>query len=72
MRIHQNLDESELPDILDRIVDKGLSLESSALVAFIGTEPCDAASRLKLATVEMNTSSYAEPAKYNPYARFRK
>lgn len=72
LRIHPTLDEAELPDLLDRILDKGVWLDSSALLFLYQADFCRQSDRLRVQSVETNVASYAQPAQQLPYSRFHR
>ena len=64
--------DPEVADILDRILDKGLCLDGSALLAVGSLECSEPSDQLTVASVEIDTGSYAESAPQSRYVRFKK
>lgn len=54
MLIHTPIDEAELLDLLDRILDKGLSLGAANLLLLGETDLCDARSRVSLDSMHVH------------------
>lgn len=61
MRIHVATDETELVDLLDRILDKGLFLGSANLLTLGQTNLSAPETRISVSSLQTNTNSYARP-----------
>lgn len=61
MRIHVATDDTELADLLDRILDKGLFLGSANLLTLGQTNLSAPETRISVSSLQTNTDSYARP-----------
>jgi hypothetical protein len=61
VHIHVAMDDTELADLLDRILDKGLFLGSANLLTLGQTNLSDPETRISVSSLHTNTDSYARP-----------
>lgn len=61
MRIHVATDDTELADLLDRILDKGLFFGSANLLTLGQTDLSAPHTRISVSSLHTNTDSYARP-----------
>jgi hypothetical protein len=63
VRRRVNIDDTDLLDILDRILDKGLFLGSANLLVLAQTDLRQANSQISVASMQTNTDRYARPSR---------
>ena len=70
MHLRTTLDDADTPDILDRILDKGLSIDMLTVLGIKEAELSSRESVLRVSDLSTNTDSYAQQAAVSRYFRF--
>lgn len=63
MRTHTSTDEADLIDLLDRVLDKGLVLEASALIAVAQLDFSHRETRLVLSSLQIHADFASQTTK---------
>lgn len=71
-RLHVSLEDSDLLELLDRIMDRGLAFEPTLLISLLQTGTPEQVAQVTVQSVQTNTSSYAQLDRPGPYRRMRK
>jgi len=72
MHLRKTLDDADTPDILDRILDKGLSIDVVTVLKIKEKELSSRKTVLRVSDLSTNTDSYAKQAEESRYFRFKR
>jgi hypothetical protein len=71
-RLHVSLEDSDLLEILDRIVDGGVAFEPTLLISLLQPETPHHQAHVSIESVQTNVDSYAQLDRPGPYRRVRR